>query len=63
MGIAMLHMGYFIANIVREFEWREAEGKLAIDFRPHFGFFTVMKHPLRAHLAVLPRRKGTLKEE
>ncbi|VAH50937.1 unnamed protein product [Triticum turgidum subsp. durum] len=63
MAVAMLHMGYFTANLVREFEWREAKGELAVDLRPHFGFFTVMKHPLRAHLAVLTRREGARKEE
>ncbi|KAF7010619.1 LOW QUALITY PROTEIN: hypothetical protein CFC21_025016 [Triticum aestivum] len=63
MAVAMLHMGYFTANLVREFEWREAKGELAVYLRPHFGFFTVMKHPLRAHLAVLTRREGARKEE
>ncbi|KAE8790364.1 Cytochrome P450 89A2 [Hordeum vulgare] len=50
MRLAILHLGYFTANLVREFEWREAEGELAVDLQPHFGFFTVMKRPLRAHL-------------
>ncbi|KAL6659455.1 hypothetical protein ACP70R_003495 [Stipagrostis hirtigluma subsp. patula] len=50
MGIAMLHLGYFVANLVREFEWAEAGGDHAVDLRPHVGFFTVMKRPLRARL-------------
>lgn len=49
-GIAMLHIGYFAANLVREFQWREAEGELAVDLRPQVEFFTVMKRPLRAYL-------------
>ncbi|CAM0909882.1 unnamed protein product [Alopecurus aequalis] len=49
-GIAMLHISYFAANLVREFEWKEAEGELAVDLQPQVEFFTVMKHPLRAHL-------------
>uniref|UniRef100_A0A453IXH3 Cytochrome P450 89A2 n=1 Tax=Aegilops tauschii subsp. strangulata TaxID=200361 RepID=A0A453IXH3_AEGTS len=35
MGVAMLHLGYFVANLVREFEWTEAEGDMAIDLEPH----------------------------
>uniref|UniRef100_A0A8R7UN23 Cytochrome P450 89A2 n=1 Tax=Triticum urartu TaxID=4572 RepID=A0A8R7UN23_TRIUA len=58
MGVAMLHMGYFMSNLVKEFEWREAEGELAVDLRPHFGFFTVMKRPLRARLFAYKRPKG-----
>ena len=46
----MLHISYFAANLVREFEWREAEGELAVDLQPQVEFFTVMKRPLRAHL-------------
>ncbi|CAD6266087.1 unnamed protein product [Miscanthus lutarioriparius] len=34
MGVAVLHLGYFVANLVREFEWAEAEGELAVDLRP-----------------------------
>ncbi|KAI4989419.1 hypothetical protein ZWY2020_036736 [Hordeum vulgare] len=60
MRLAILHLGYFTANLVREFEWREAEGELAVDLQPHFGFFTVMKRPLRAHL-VLRRREAKQK--
>ncbi|XP_037488369.1 cytochrome P450 89A2-like [Triticum dicoccoides] len=49
-GVAMLHLSYFTANLVREFRWREGEGERAVDLRPHVEFFTVMKRPLRAHL-------------
>ncbi|KAL6659457.1 hypothetical protein ACP70R_003497 [Stipagrostis hirtigluma subsp. patula] len=50
MGIAMLHLGYFVANLVTEFEWAEADGHHAVDLQPHVGFFFVMKRPLRARL-------------
>ena len=59
MGVAMLHMAYFMANILREFEWKDPEGEFAVDLKPHGrneGFFTVMKHPLRSNL-VLRREK------
>lgn len=56
MGIAMLHIGYFVANLVREFEWKEAEGEHTIDLHPHtIELVTVMKRPLRAHLLLRPR--------
>ncbi|KAG2581496.1 hypothetical protein PVAP13_6KG038035 [Panicum virgatum] len=51
MGVAELHLGYFVANLVREFEWAEAEGDHAVDLRPDL----VMKRPLRARLT--PRRR------
>ncbi|KAF8669936.1 hypothetical protein HU200_051118 [Digitaria exilis] len=54
MGIAMLHLGYFVANLVREFEWVEVEGDHAVDLRPHVGFFRVMKRPL--HVRLVRRR-------
>lgn len=55
MGVAMLHMVYVIANLVREFEWKDPEGELAVDLKPHGqtqGLFTVMERPLRAHLVL-----------
>ncbi|XP_037455375.1 cytochrome P450 89A2-like [Triticum dicoccoides] len=56
MGIAMLHIGYFVANLMREFVWKEAEGEHTIDLQPHtIVLVTVMKRPLRAHL--LQRRR------
>ncbi|KAF8712867.1 hypothetical protein HU200_028642 [Digitaria exilis] len=50
MGVAMLHLGYFVANLVREFEWVEVEGDHAVDLRPHVGFFRVMERPLHVRL-------------
>ena len=46
MGVAVLHLGYFVANLVREFEWAEAGGELGVDLRPHL-------RPLRACLTRL----------
>jgi cytochrome P450 len=60
---AMLHISYFTSNLVREFQWMEAEGELAVDLQPQVEFFTVMKRPLRAHLQLrrtgAKSRKGT----
>ncbi|WVZ59582.1 hypothetical protein U9M48_009702 [Paspalum notatum var. saurae] len=49
LGIAMLHLEYFVANLVREFEWKEVPGD-EVDFTETREFTTVMKKPLRARL-------------
>ncbi|XP_044979617.1 cytochrome P450 89A2-like [Hordeum vulgare subsp. vulgare] len=56
MGVAMLHLAYFVANLVREFEWTEAEGEMVVDLEPHVEFLNFMKRPLRAKLTL--RNKG-----
>ncbi|CAN6168541.1 unnamed protein product [Urochloa humidicola] len=53
LSIAMLHLEYFVANMVREFEWKEAPGH-EVEFEEKREFTTVMKKPLRPHL--VPRR-------
>ncbi|XP_047092781.1 cytochrome P450 89A2-like [Lolium rigidum] len=49
---AMLHLQYFVANLVREFEWWEADGDdNAVDLTEFRGLFvTIMKRPLHARL-------------
>ncbi|GJM91226.1 hypothetical protein PR202_ga07582 [Eleusine coracana subsp. coracana] len=54
INIAMLHLEYFVANLVREFEWKEVPGH-EVDLTETFVFTTVMKKPLRAR--VVPRRR------
>uniref|UniRef100_A0ACD5U529 Uncharacterized protein n=1 Tax=Avena sativa TaxID=4498 RepID=A0ACD5U529_AVESA len=46
LGIAMLHLEYFVANMVREFEWQEVPGN-EVDFAEKPEFTVVMKKPLR----------------
>ncbi|CAN6287737.1 unnamed protein product [Urochloa humidicola] len=53
LGIAMLHLEYFVANMVREFEWKEVPGE-EVDFAEKNEFTVVMKKPLRPRL--VPRR-------
>uniref|UniRef100_A0A0A9BE46 Uncharacterized protein n=1 Tax=Arundo donax TaxID=35708 RepID=A0A0A9BE46_ARUDO len=53
LSIAMLHLEYFVANMVREFEWKEAPG-YEVSFEEKLEFTTVMKEPLRPRL--VPRR-------
>ncbi|KAK1305248.1 Cytochrome P450 89A9 [Acorus calamus] len=52
MGLALLHLEYFVANLVRGFEWKAVEGE-EIDFAEKVGLVVVMKNPLRA--IVVPR--------
>ncbi|KAL0927725.1 hypothetical protein M5K25_001928 [Dendrobium thyrsiflorum] len=54
LGLAMLHLEYFVANLVREFEWSAVDGE-EIDFSEKFEFIVVMLKPLRARIN--PRRK------
>ncbi|BAT11647.1 Os10g0514500 [Oryza sativa Japonica Group] len=49
LNTAMLHLEYFVANMVREFEWREIAGE-EVDFAEKLEFTTVMAKPLRAQL-------------
>ncbi|KAL6642830.1 hypothetical protein ACP70R_021011 [Stipagrostis hirtigluma subsp. patula] len=49
LSIAMLHLEYFVANMVKEFEWKEAAGE-EVDFAEKREFTTVMKKPLRPRL-------------
>ncbi|XP_062200772.1 cytochrome P450 89A2-like [Phragmites australis] len=49
LGIAILHLEYFVANLVREFEWKVVPGD-EVDLAEKREFTTVMKKPLRAQL-------------
>ncbi|RLN03846.1 cytochrome P450 89A2-like [Panicum miliaceum] len=47
VGLALLHLEYFVANLVREFEWKEAPGE-PVEFAERLEMSLVMKRPLRA---------------
>ncbi|KAF2926594.1 cytochrome P450 89A2 [Oryza sativa Japonica Group] len=47
MALALLHLEYFVANLVREFEWREVAGD-EVDLTQKLQFTVVMKRPLKA---------------
>ncbi|KAF3791467.1 Cytochrome P450 89A2 [Nymphaea thermarum] len=49
MGLAMLHLQYFVANMVREFEWSVPDGE-PVDLTEKVEFTVVMKNPLRAKI-------------
>ncbi|KAJ9678320.1 hypothetical protein PVL29_020474 [Vitis rotundifolia] len=49
-GLAMLHLEYFVANLVWSFEWKAVEGD-EVDLSEKQEFTIVMKNPLQAHLS------------
>lgn len=49
-GLAMLHLEYFVANLVWRFEW-ENDGVDDVDLSEKQEFTIVMKHPLKARLS------------
>lgn len=50
LNVATLHLEFFVANLVREFEWRQLEGE-TVDVEGEKAEFTVvMAKPLRARL-------------
>ncbi|CAD6213218.1 unnamed protein product [Miscanthus lutarioriparius] len=51
LGIAMLHLEYFVANMVLEYEWKEVPGD-EVDFAEKNEFTVVMKKPLRPLLVL-----------
>ena len=55
LGIAMLHLEYFVAVLVKDFEWKEVPGD-EVDFAEKPEFTVVMAKPLRARL--VPRSRN-----
>ena len=54
LGVAMLHLEYLVAKLVKEFEWQEVAGD-EVDLTEKPEFTVVMAKPLRARL--LPRTR------
>ncbi|RCV39891.1 hypothetical protein SETIT_9G006900v2 [Setaria italica] len=52
MALALLHLEYFVANLVREFKWLEADGE-DVDLTEKLEFTVVMKRPLKARAVPL----------
>ena len=49
-NLALLHLEYFVANLVWNFEWKVPEGG-DVDFSEKQEFTTVMKNALQLHLS------------
>lgn len=47
LGLAMLHLEYFVANLVWKFQWKAVDG-VGVDFSEKQEFTIVMKNPLQA---------------
>jgi cytochrome P450 len=52
MALALLHLEYFVANLVRKFKWLEADGE-DVDLTEKLEFTVVMKRPLKARAVPL----------
>jgi len=48
-ALAMLHLEYFVANLVWQFQWDPVEGD-DVDLSEKVEFTSVMKNPLRARI-------------
>uniref|UniRef100_A0A1D1YKK2 Cytochrome P450 89A2 n=1 Tax=Anthurium amnicola TaxID=1678845 RepID=A0A1D1YKK2_9ARAE len=48
--LALLHLECFVANLVREFEWKGVEGEV-VDLSEELEFTVTMKNPLRASIS------------
>ncbi|XWS58683.1 hypothetical protein CRYUN_Cryun08bG0055900 [Craigia yunnanensis] len=54
LKLAMLHLEYFVANLVWNFKWKAMEGdEVSLEEKPEF--IVVMKTLLRAH--IYPRKR------
>ncbi|XVE62351.1 hypothetical protein DITRI_Ditri06bG0111200 [Diplodiscus trichospermus] len=54
LGLAMLHLEYFVANLIWKFEWKAMAGdEISLEEKPEFT--VVMKTPLKANIS--PRKK------
>ncbi|KAK4480514.1 hypothetical protein RD792_013590 [Penstemon davidsonii] len=49
-GLGMLHLEYFVANLIWHFEWTPLEGD-EIDLSEKHGSTVVMENPLRARIS------------
>ena len=49
-GLAILHLEYFVANLVWNFDWKAVEGG-EVDLSEQQEFTVVMKNPLKAQIS------------
>ncbi|KAL5996118.1 hypothetical protein ACLOJK_026191 [Asimina triloba] len=50
LSLAMMHLEYFVANLVREFQWKPKKDGEIIDLSEKLEFTVVMKNPLEAKI-------------
>lgn len=51
-GLAMLHLRYFVANLVWKWEWKAELEDEEVDMAEKVEFLAVMKNPLRARFVL-----------
>ena len=49
MALALMHLEYFVANLVKEFEWKEIDEE-KVDLTEKLEFTIIMKNPLQARV-------------
>ncbi|XP_044498328.1 cytochrome P450 89A2-like [Mangifera indica] len=49
LGLAMLHLEYFVANLIWYYEWKAVQGD-EVNLEVKVEFTMVMKYPLKAHI-------------
>ncbi|KAI9157658.1 hypothetical protein LWI28_025877 [Acer negundo] len=50
LALALLHLEYFVANLIWSFHWKAVDGE-GVDLDEKQEFLTVMKNPLKVHLS------------
>ena len=58
MALALLHLEFFVASLVAEFEWLQVAGE-PVEFAEKQELSVVMRRPLRASVVRCTRNKGT----
>nr|XP_004309202.2 PREDICTED: cytochrome P450 89A2-like isoform X2 [Fragaria vesca subsp. vesca] len=59
IGLALLHLEYFVANLVWRFEWKALDGD-DVDLSEKLAFTVVMKNPLQVNISQRVKSHGTL---
>jgi cytochrome P450 len=59
LGLALLHLEYFVANLVLEFEWGSVAG-VGVDLTERPEFTVTMERPLRARVTPRARRRAAV---
>lgn len=54
LALALLHLEFFVANLVKEFQWKPAAEGEEVDLTETLELTVIMKHPLRARITPRP---------
>jgi cytochrome P450 len=59
LSLALLHLEYFVANLVLEFEWGTVTG-VGVDLAERPKFTVTMERPLRARVVPRARKRAAI---